>query len=124
MSTRPEIEARLKEQRQALKDVLGTSYMPVGHANASEQHRQLFESYVAALQSAKAEAEEWWNALISAWTERLKDPVRARAYVEEGHPAGSVAHGAVVHAFRQAWVGCVDLNETTSNTHRVEPFEL
>jgi len=129
MATELEIRMRLAEQRQALEDVMPAPYVPVGYANASARHQRLFADFVPALQSAKAEADAWWQQLIDTEFAAIGDLKEAITNVEMRRPAGSVVHGGVIHVFRQAWMSCVALNQ--AGTHpsgasvpRVEPFEL
>lgn len=124
MATEIEIRMRLAEQREALEDVMASPYVPVGFAHASVQHQRLFAEYVPALQRAKAAAESWWQQLINTELAAIGDLKEATTNVEMRRSAGSVVHGGVIHVFRQAWMGCVALNQSVPGAPRVEPFEL
>lgn len=124
MATELEIRMRLAEQRQALEDVMPAPYVPVGFANASAQHQRLYADFVPALRRAKADAEDWWQHLIDAELAAIGDPKEAKTNVEMRRSAGCVVHGGVIHVFRQAWMGCVALNQSVPGAPHVEPFEL
>jgi hypothetical protein len=124
MAALTRIGARHAQQREALADVLGRTYVPVGYAQAEPRYQQLFDDYVLALGRAKSEAELWWQGLIDNELAQTSDRKEALANVRAHHPNGAVAHGAVIHAFRSGWLACDALNQSASSLAQVEPFEL
>jgi hypothetical protein len=90
-------------------------------AQASEQHRALFASYLIELRWASALAVPWWNALVQRSIERGETQLQAIRSNYELRPAGPASRPEVVWVVRSFWLQCVAVNAQATAEQRVPP---
>lgn len=84
------------------------------------KHDKLFESYVTELREIIEAAEDWWDALIAAESERTQGRDSAEAALRERWPFGPTSHPWVIATYRKYYLLCEQLNK---DSERTEPEE-
>lgn len=90
-------------------------------ANASSEHRALFDVYVRDLHEAKRAADSWWQDILDTETSRIGDRREAEINLRLRRPAGCVVHPRVIHNIRYYWLACSRRNEDFPPQERVAP---
>ena len=88
---------------------------------ATDEHRARFDRYVRELRKVKKIAEQWWNGLLEAETERIGDENHAEINVRIRRPAGPIVNPMAIHAVRSGWLDCQDINDRSPERARVAP---
>ncbi|MCK5527685.1 MAG: hypothetical protein KAJ05_11095 [Candidatus Latescibacteria bacterium] len=89
------------------------------------KHDKLFESYVTELREIIEAAEDWWDALIAAESERTQGRDAAEAALRERWPFGATSHPWVIATYRKYYLLCEQLNKDSEKTEpEEEPIEV
>jgi hypothetical protein len=108
----------------AIKDVAPADHpKPRSLAAATPAQRRLFETYVAELMSARAEADSWWEGMLGK-SRSAKARAKAEAALKEDVPIGPADHARVIATVRRNWLRTAELNANTPAAERVPPEYL
>jgi hypothetical protein len=94
---------------------------PIALAQASAEHKELFEQYLEILEASLEIAEDWWAGLLQVQRDDGKDAEGAFEAVYARRAAGPASRPEVVWTIRTHWLECVAINETLPEAQRVPP---
>lgn len=84
-----------------------------GPEGASQAHSRLYRTYIAAVETASADAERAWDAETEARTQLTGDRSQALREQWTTFPAGPAAEPVFVALIRRFWLACDELNKST-----------
>jgi hypothetical protein len=76
-----------------------------------DQYDEVFGKYVKELTTARATAQEWWQALMAAETQRARSAEGAERAVRPRWPMGPVSHPFVIAVYRKYYLEIEKFNE-------------